>query len=66
MKEYPRKQALRRALENYFGADARRIRHAKRTAEYAELILPGEGGADPYCGFPPNQTGEKTFNAGKW
>lgn len=47
MKEAPRKQELCRALENYFGADARRVRHAKRTAEYAELILPGEAGADP-------------------
>lgn len=39
MKGMMRKQALARAMEDYFGDDARRIRHAQRTAEYAEHIL---------------------------
>mgnify|MGYP001587275365 CR=1 FL=1 len=47
MKGVLRKQALSHALEAYFGGDTRRIRHAKRTAEYAEMILAEEPGADP-------------------
>lgn len=47
MKGLLRKQALTHAMEDYFGADARRIRHAKRTAEFAELILAKEDKADP-------------------
>ncbi len=47
MKGVLRKQALAYAMEGYFGADARRIRHAQRTAEYAEMILAEETGADP-------------------
>jgi len=47
MKTLLRKQSLSNAMESYFGADVRRIRHAKRTAEYAELILSDEPGADP-------------------
>lgn len=47
MKGLLRKQALSYAMEGYFGGDARRIRHAKRTAEYAEMILAEETGADP-------------------
>ena len=42
-----RKQALCGALEHYFGADARRIRHAKRTVEHAEMLLAQEPTADP-------------------
>lgn len=47
MKGALRKQALSHAMEGYFGADARRIRHANKTAEYAELILATEDKADP-------------------
>jgi predicted HD phosphohydrolase/DNA-directed RNA polymerase subunit RPC12/RpoP len=47
MKGLLRKQSLSRAMEDYFGADARRIRHAQRTAEYAEMILAQATGADP-------------------
>ena len=47
MKGLLRKQALSYAMEAYFGADARRIRHAKSTAEYADLILAQEPEADP-------------------
>jgi len=47
LKRQLRKQALSMAMEKYFGTDARRIGHAKRTAEYAEMILAGEAGADP-------------------
>ena len=47
MKSLLRKKALSNAVENYFGTDERRIRHARRTAEYAEMILPEEPDADP-------------------
>ncbi len=47
MKGMMRKQALARAMEDYFGDDARRIRHAQRTAEYAERILADTPEADP-------------------
>lgn len=47
MKKLLRKQALSNAVEAYFGEDLRRIRHARRTAEYAEMILAGEEKADP-------------------
>lgn len=47
MKGILRKQALSNAMESYFGADTRRIRHAQRTAEYAERIVAEEPGADP-------------------
>jgi hypothetical protein len=47
MKGLLRKQSLSHAMEDYFGPDARRIRHATRTAEYAETILAEEPGADP-------------------
>jgi HD superfamily phosphodiesterase len=36
--------ALVRAMELYFGADARRIAHAHRVAEYAGFLLEREGG----------------------
>ena len=42
-----RKQALSHAMEGYFGTDTRRIQHAKRTAEYADMILAEETSADP-------------------
>ena len=47
MKGLLRKQALSFAMEGYFGTDARRIRLAKRTAGYAEMILAGDDKADP-------------------
>ena len=42
-----RTQALSRALADYFGSDARRIRHAKRTLEHAQQLLAATPGADP-------------------
>lgn len=47
MKGLLRKKALSSAMEGYFGSDVKRIKHAKRTAEYAEMILTAEAGADP-------------------
>ena len=47
MKGQMRKQALEHAMEDYFGDDERRIRHARRTAEYAERILEDTHEADP-------------------
>lgn len=47
MKGLLRKKALSSAMEGYFGSDAKRIKHAKRTAEYAEMILTAEADADP-------------------
>lgn len=47
MKAALRKQALIRAMEDYFGQDARRIRHAKAVVAYAERILSETEGADP-------------------
>ncbi|MEI6219427.1 MAG: HD domain-containing protein [bacterium] len=42
-----RKQVLSSAVAGYFGADSRRISHARRTADYAEMILTEEPLADP-------------------
>lgn len=47
MKKLLRKQALSHAMDAYFGADERRIKHAKRTEEYALMILAEEPAADP-------------------
>ena len=47
MKGLLRKKALAAAMEGYFGSDFKRIKHARRTAEYAEMILTAEGDADP-------------------
>ena len=38
------KEALNRAMESYFGSDAKRINHAHRVTEYAEQLLKPEGG----------------------
>ncbi len=38
------KQSLLQAMEDYFGKDARRISHARRVTDYAEKLLPEEGG----------------------
>lgn len=47
MKGLLKKKAISAAMEGYFGSDAKRIKHAKRAAEYAETILTAEDGADP-------------------
>lgn len=38
------KEALLRAMEDYFGEDERRIKHARRVTDYAERLLRTEGG----------------------
>jgi HD superfamily phosphodiesterase len=47
MKGTSQKKALSSAMEAYFGVDSRRIRHAMRTADFAEMILTEEPSADP-------------------
>jgi HD superfamily phosphodiesterase len=41
------KAGLMRAMEAYFGGDAKRINHARRVTEYAEELLKGEAGDYP-------------------
>lgn len=41
------KEALIRAMENYFGEDTRRINHAHRVTAYAERLLGSEKGDYP-------------------
>jgi HD superfamily phosphodiesterase len=38
------KEELLRKMEDYFGADAKRINHAKKVLEFAEEIVANEGG----------------------
>ncbi len=47
MKAALRRAALIGATETYFGADHKRIEHAKKVVSYAELILAKEREADP-------------------
>jgi HD superfamily phosphodiesterase len=47
MKAVLRKQTLLQAMEDYFGQDIKRIRHAKTVVSYAERILPETTGANP-------------------
>ena len=47
MKKLLRKQALSHAMESYFGADEKRIQHAKKVEEYAVKMLADEPEADP-------------------
>ena len=47
LKATVRKEALVRAMEDYFDGDARRVQHAKRVMTHAERILAEEEGADP-------------------
>ena len=41
------KETLLKAMEDYFGEDARRINHARRVTAYAERMLETEGGEYP-------------------
>lgn len=41
------KAALVGEMENYFGGDTKRINHAYKVAEYAEMLLEKEGGDYP-------------------
>lgn len=41
------KEALLKAMEAYFGDDARRINHARRVTDHAERLLEREGGDYP-------------------
>ena len=47
LKAAVRKEALVRAMEDYFDRDVGRIKHAGRVMDYAERILAEEEGADP-------------------
>ncbi len=42
------KAAILAAMEAYFGADSRRIDHARKVTAYAEELLKHETGADPF------------------
>lgn len=44
MKANMRKEAIVKAMEEYFGSDSKRIKHAKAVATYAETILSGVKG----------------------
>jgi HD superfamily phosphodiesterase len=43
----PGKEQLLREMEAYFGADQRRIEHARRVSTYAEQLFQAEGGDYP-------------------
>ena len=47
LKAAVRKEALVRAMEDYFDGDTRRVCHAEKVMGYAEQILAEEEGADP-------------------